>query len=449
LFLERGGKSAPGEGMESKASAPSARIPLAERLRPSSIDEVAGQKALLGPGKPLRMAFEAGKPRSFILWGPPGVGKTTIGRLAAQAWGARFAQISAATAGVKDIRDEVDKAQKSLDEGGPPTALFVDEIHRFNKGQQDALLPHVEAGTLALIGATTEHPGLSVNNALLSRSQLYELAPLSALDMEALFERARDALASSFDPEALSLLMERADGDGRRFLGLLEQVDDAAAQQKAPRVDAPFAAAAASIALKRFDKEGDSHHEQLSAFHKSLRGSSPDGALYWLARMLEAGVDPKHICRRMVAMASEDVGNADPDALGMAVGATLAYERLGSPEGELNLAQAAVYLAMAPKSNAVYAAWSAAKARVRSEGTRPVPLHLRNAPTKLMSQMGAGVDYRYAHDEPGGYAAGQGYLPEGMAEPHWYRPTERGMEKRMAEKLQRLRELDRQARGGS
>ena len=420
--------------------------PLAERLRPRSIDEVAGQKKLLGSGAPLRVALESGRPRSIVLWGPPGVGKTTIGRLAAGAWGCRFGFVSAASAGVKEVRDQGAQAQAELEAGGIPTVLFVDEIHRFSKAQQDALLPWVESGVLTLVGSTTDHPGLALNSALLSRAQAYELEPLGLEDLRALGERAKGLLGAKFGGEALDLLAEMSDGDGRRFLGLLEKADELAASEGAGLVDAALAARAATRSPRRFDKEGDVHYEMLSAFHKSLRGSSPDGALYWLARLLDGGVDPKHVCRRMVAMASEDVGNADPDALRMAVDATLAYERLGSPEGELNLAHAAVYLAMAPKSNAVYQAWSAAKSRVAAEGSRPVPIHLRNAPSKLMAQQGYGAAYRYAHDEPGGFAAGQSYLPEGMAPPGWYRPTERGFEKRLAEKLARLGELDAQAK---
>lgn len=418
-------------------------IPLAERMRPASIAEVAGQSHLLGPGKPLRIAFDSGKLHSFILWGPPGIGKTTIGRLAASATDSPFSFISAASAGVKEIREAIDSAQKNIEADGRSTVLFIDEIHRFNKTQQDALLPHVESGLFIFIGGTTEFPGLAVNNALLSRAQVYGMEPLSQDDFAALHQRALPHLGSAlFLPEALALIGEYADGDGRRFLNLLEQVSNAAESLGAADIGRDFANMSTSPSLRRFDKQGDTHYEQLSAFHKSLRGSSPDGALYWLARMLGGGVDATHICRRMVAMASEDIGNADPAALQMAVNATLAYERLGSPEGELNLAHAAVYLAMAPKSNAVYAAWNAAKARVKQEATRPVPIHLRNAPTKLMGEMGYGAAYRYAHDEPGGYAAGQSYFPEGMAPPNWYAPTERGAEKRLAEKLARLKALD-------
>ena len=417
--------------------------PLAERLRPITLDEVVGQAHLLGPGKPLRRAFEARKLHSFILWGPPGVGKTTLGRLAAKAADSRFLQISAVLAGVKDIRQAIDDAQATLDRTGQGTVLFVDEIHRFNKAQQDALLPHVESGLLTLVGGTTEHPGMEVNNALLSRAQVYTLQPLSADEMHQLYERARPHLAGvTLDDDALALLVAFADGDGRRFLNLVEQVATAAGGADVTTVTGEFARTSTSPSLRRFDKGGDELYWQLSAFHKSLRGSQPDAALYWLARILDGGGDGRQVARRMVAMASEDIGNADPRALQLALDAAEAYDRLGTPEGELALAQAATYLAVAAKSNASYLAWNAAKAFVRETGSRPVPLHLRNAPAKLMKQMGYGQAYRYAHDEPDAYAAGQTYFPDDVGEQRWYQPNARGLEAKMAEKLAWLRARD-------
>ncbi|PIK75112.1 replication-associated recombination protein A [Pseudomonas sp. 382] len=417
--------------------------PLAELLRPKTLDEFVGQRHLLGPGKPLRLAFEAGKLHSFILWGPPGVGKTTLGRLAASATDSRFIAISAVLAGVKDIRQAIDEAQAELDNHGRSTVLFVDEIHRFNKAQQDALLPHVESGLLTLVGGTTEHPGLAVNSALLSRAQVYTLEPLSGDELNQLYERALPHLQGvTLDADALDLLKGFADGDGRRFLNLLEQVTNAASGAGKAVVDGEFAKLSTSPSLRRFDKGGDEFYWQLSAFHKSLRGSDPDAALYWLARILDGSGDVSQVTRRMIVVASEDIGNADPQALQLALNAALAYERLGSPEGEIPIAHAATYLAAAPKSNAAYAAWNKAKAFVKNNGSLPVPLHLRNAPTKLMQQMGYHEGYRYAHDEPNGYAAGQSYFPEGVARPGWYQPTDRGVERRLGERLAWLRSLD-------
>lgn len=417
--------------------------PLAELLRPATLDEVVGQSHLLGPGKPLRMAFEAGTLHSFILWGPPGVGKTTLGRLAASATRSRFIALSAVLAGVKDIRQAIEAAQDTLERSGISTVLFVDEIHRFNTAQQDALLPHVESGLLTLIGGTTEHPGLQVTNALLSRAQVYPLHPLDASELGQLYLRARPHLDGvAFDEEALALLAGFADGDGRRFLNLVEQVASAARGAGVSCVVADFARASTSPSLRRFDKAGDQLYWQLSAFHKSLRGSQPDAALYWMARIIDGGGDGRHLARRMIAMASEDIGNADPRALQLALNAAEAYDRLGAPEGELALAQAATYLAVAAKSNAAYTAWKQAKAFVAGDGSRDVPLHLRNAPAKLMKQMGYGQAYRYAHDEPNAYAAGQTYFPEGVAPQQWYRPTNRGLEGKVAEKLDWLRALD-------
>ena len=428
----------------------SPKRPLAELLRPATLDEVVGQSHLLGPGKPLRMAFEAGKLHSFILWGPPGVGKTTLGRLAASATRSRFIAISAVLAGVKDIRQAIEAAQETLDRSGTSTVLFIDEIHSFNKSQQDALLPHVESGLLTMVGGTTEHPGLQVTNALLSRAQVYPLHPLDADELGRLYERARPHLEGvTLDEAALALLAGFADGDGRRFLNLVEQVTTAARGASVALVTGDFARASTSPSLRRFDKSGDQLYWQLSAFHKSLRGSQPDAALYWMARIIDGGGDGRHLARRMIAMASEDIGNADPRALQLALNAAEAYDRLGAPEGELALAQAATYLAVAAKSNAAYAAWKQAKDFVARDGSRDVPLHLRNAPAKLMKEMGYGQAYRYAHDEPNAYAAGQTYFPEGVAPQRWYQPTDRGLEAKVAEKLAWLRSLDAAVRPGN
>lgn len=417
--------------------------PLAELIRPQTLDEVVGQQHLLGPGKPLRLAFGAKKLHSFILWGPPGVGKTTLGRLAASATSSNFIAISAVLAGVKDIRQAIEDAQAALDRDGKSTVLFVDEIHRFNKAQQDALLPHVESGLLTLVGGTTEHPGMEVNNALLSRAQVYTLQPLADDELQQLYERALPHLQDvTLDADALALLKGFSDGDGRRFLNLVEQVATAASGAGLSVASGEFAKSSTSPSLRRFDKGGDELYWQLSAFHKSLRGSQPDAALYWLARILDGGGDARQVARRMIAMASEDIGNADPRALQLALNAAEAYDRLGSPEGELALAQAVTYLTLAPKSNASYVAWNQAKAFVKQDGSRPVPLHLRNAPAKLMKEMGYGAEYRYAHDEPDAYAAGQTYFPEGIATPQWYQPTDRGLEIKLSEKLAWLRSLD-------
>ena len=424
--------------------------PLAEEMRPRTLDEVVGQAHLLGPGKPLRLAFESRTPHSMILWGPPGVGKTTLARLMADAFDAEFLALSAVFSGVKDIREAVSQAEMTLAQRGRRTILFVDEVHRFNKAQQDAFLPYVEQGLLTFIGATTENPSFEVNSALLSRAAVYVLKSLTTEELGQLFERAcARALADlSFSDEARERLIGFADGDARRLLNLLEQIRTAAHTSKVASVDAEFVANALATNMRRFDKGGDAFYDQISALHKSVRGSNPDGALYWLVRMLDGGADPLYLGRRLVRMASEDVGLADPRALDITLNACAVYERLGSPEGELALAQAVIFLACAAKSNAVYVAYNAARKFVAKDASRPVPEHLRNAPTKLMKDMGFGRAYRYAHDEPEAYAAGENYLPEGMQQPGWYRPTGRGMEKQIMEKLAHLRQLDRESGGG-
>ncbi len=428
---------------------PAPRAPLAESLRPTTLDEVVGQSHLLGSGKPLRLAFESGQPHSMIFWGPPGVGKTTLARLTAHAFGCEFIALSAVLSGVKDIRVAVEQAQQFLAQGRR-TLLFVDEIHRFNKSQQDALLPHVESGLFTFIGATTENPSFEVNSALLSRAQVYVLQPLADGDLRQLLDRAQArAVPPLFlDAPASELLISHADGDARRLLNLLEQGRMAAAAAGRDRLDAAFLAEALSPSLRRFDKGGDSFYDQISALHKSVRGSHPDAALYWLCRMLDGGADGRYLSRRIIRMAWEDIGLADPRALQIANDAASTYERLGSPEGELALAQAVIYLAVAAKSNAGYQAYNAARAHVRQDRSREVPVHLRNAPTRLMAELGHGRAYRYAHDEPGAYAAGERYLPEGMTEPRWYQPVSRGLEARIAEKLAQLRQLDDEADAG-
>lgn len=422
--------------------------PLAERLRPKHIDEVIGQAHLLGAGKPLQMAFESGKLHSMILWGPPGVGKTTLARLMASAFDAEFVPLSAVLSGVKDIRDAISQAQLSLQQSGRHTILFVDEVHRFNKSQQDAFLPFVEQGLVTFIGATTENPSFEVNGALLSRAQVYVLQPLSEPELGVLFERAsRLALPQlEFDADARERIIAHADGDARRLLNVLEQVQTAAQTAKTSRVTAAFLDNTLAQNMRRFDKGGEAFYDQISALHKSVRGSNPDAALYWLVRMLDGGADPRYLSRRIVRMAWEDVGLADPRAIQITMDAAQTYERLGSPEGELALAQAILYLAIAAKSNAGYVAYNAARAFVAGDSSRPVPLHLRNAPTKLMKQLDYGRGYRYAHDEQEGYAAGENYFPDDMPEVSFYQPTEFGLEGKIAEKLAHLRELDAQAK---
>ena len=423
--------------------------PLADRLRPQSIDDVIGPSQLLGPGRPLRRAFESGKPHSMVLWGPPGVGKTTLARLTATAFDHEFIALSAVLSGVKDIRAAMDLAQRHAARGRR-TILFIDEIHRFNKSQQDALLPFVESGRVVFIGATTENPSFEVNSALLSRAQVYVLQALGDAELRQLFERARLRVLGhlQFEPAAVEVLIGYADGDARRLLNLLEQADTSARAAGVSTVDVAFVTEALAPGARRFDKSGDNFYDQISALHKAVRGSSPDAALYWLCRMLDGGADPKYLARRIVRMAWEDIGLADPRALQMAGDAAATYDRLGSPEGELALAQAVVYLAVAAKSNAGYTAYNAARAFVAQDGSRLVPAHLRNAPTQLMKTLGHGRDYRYAHDEPEGYAAGVSYLPDGMAAPGWYRPVARGLETRIAERMGQLRQLDEAAAPG-
>lgn len=424
-------------------SAEPLQVPLAEQLRPATLDEVAGQRHLLGPGKPLRLAFESGKLHSMILWGPPGVGKTTLARLTAKAFDADFIALSAVFSGVKDIREAVTRAQASKAQGRQ-TILFVDEVHRFNKAQQDAFLPYVEQGLLTLIGATTENPSFEVNSALLSRAAVYVLEPLDSAALLGLFERACAVACPQlvFDDNARERLVGFADGDARRLMNLIEQVQVAATTALVNPVTAAFLDDALASKLRRFDKGGEAFYDQISALHKAVRGSHPDAALYWLCRMLDGGADPHYLGRRLVRMAIEDVGLADPRALEIALNACNTFERLGSPEGELALAQATIFLACAAKSNAVYKAYSAARRFVAGDDSRPVPMHLRNAPTKLMKSLGYGTAYRYAHDEPDGYAAGECYLPDGMQEPGWYQPVARGLETQIAAKLAQLRELD-------
>ncbi len=422
-------------------------IPLAESLRPKALNDVIGQQHLLGPGKPLRVAFESGQAHSMILWGPPGVGKTTLARLMADGFNAEFIALSAVLSGVKDIREAVERAQVIRANSGRRTILFVDEVHRFNKSQQDAFLPHVESGLFTFIGATTENPSFEVNGALLSRASVYVLKSLTEDDLAVLLERARSTEMGGLDftEDAQKTLIASADGDGRKLLNNLEIVARAASAKRQTTVDAALLAQSLGDALRRFDKGGDAFYDQISALHKSVRGSHPDAALYWLVRMLDGGADPRYLARRLIRMASEDIGLADPRALRLALDATETYERLGSPEGELALAEAVVYLACAAKSNAVYNAYNAARAFIAKDKSRPVPEHLRNAPTKLMKELGYGKLYRYAHNEPDAYAAGETYLPEGVPEPGWYAPSPRGLESRIAEKLAYLRSLDRAA----
>lgn len=418
--------------------------PLAERLRPDQLDLVIGQTHLLGPGRPLRLTFESGKPHSMILWGPPGVGKTTLARLMASHFAADFIQISAVLAGVKEIREAVERARVNR-ATGRQTLLFVDEVHRFNKAQQDAFLPHVESGLITFIGATTENPSFEVVGALLSRAQVYVLKSLDERDLAVLLQRALLVTggAISLADDAGGLLLGFADGDARRLLNLLDQLFTAAHAAGRQEIDAAFVTEALAPSLRRFDKGGDAFYDQISALHKSVRGSSPDAALYWLSRMLDGGADPLYLGRRIIRMAVEDIGLADPRALTTALDAVATFERLGSPEGELALAQAVLYLAVAPKSNAVYIAYKAAQAFVAQDASRSVPVHLRNAPTRLMKELGYGHAYRYAHDEAEAYAAGEHYFPDELRPPpRFYQPTPRGMEGKIGERLAYLEKLD-------
>jgi putative ATPase len=446
-----------------------ATVPLAESMRPRDIDDVVGQSHLLATGRPLRAALDSRRPHSMIFWGPPGVGKTTIARLLADAFDCRFIALSAVLAGVRDIRDAVEEATAERSAQGRGTIVFVDEVHRFNKAQQDAFLPHVESGLFVFVGATTENPSFEVNNALLSRAQVYVLRRLEDADLRQILARAcaEHLNGLALDEEAVSLLVASADGDGRRLLNNVELVAaahgalDAASGEDgatgpatgaAQATQSPISLGAEQVALvlaervRRFDKGGDAFYDQISALHKSVRGSHPNASLYWMVRMLDGGADPRYLARRIVRMAIEDIGLADPRALRMALDASEVYERLGSPEGELALAQAVLYLSCAAKSAAGYRAYNEVRAFIAQDASRDVPLHLRNAPTKLMKGLGHGRDYRYAQHEEHGYAAGERYMPDDMDEPDWYRPEPRGMEAKIGERLAWLRSLDEAAK---
>ncbi|MCB5183975.1 replication-associated recombination protein A [Methylobacillus gramineus] len=424
------------------------QAPLAERLRPKVLQDVVGQSHLLGEGKPLRLAFTSGKLPSMILWGPPGVGKTTLARLIANTADAEFIPLSAVLAGIKDIREAVERAEHILQQSGRRTILFVDEVHRFNKGQQDAFLPFVESGLITFIGATTENPSFEVNSALLSRAQVFVLNALSEAELKQLLDRAQEEMAPAITlaPEVVEQVLGYADGDARRLLNFAEGLFNAAMAAEISVIDEAFLQSTMASKLRRFDKGGEAFYDQISALHKSVRGSNPDAALYWLMRMLDGGAEPLYLARRIIRMAWEDIGLADPRAMQIANDAALTFERLGSPEGELALAQAVIYLAVAAKSNAGYMAYNQAKAFVAQDKSREVPIHLRNAPTKLMKNLGYGHEYRYAHNEPNAYAAGENYFPDGMHEPSWYQPVPRGLESKITEKLNMLRKLDEEAK---
>lgn len=424
------------------------QAPLAEKLRPQTLDEVVGQTHLLGQGKPLRLAFQSGKLPSMILWGPPGVGKTTLARLIANTADADFIPISAVLSGIKDIREAIERAEHTLQQSGRRTIMFVDEVHRFNKGQQDAFLPFVESGLITFIGATTENPSFEVNSALLSRAQVFVLNALSDPELGELLTRAQATMAIdiSLTAEAIEHVVSYADGDARRLLNFVEGLLNAASSANITEIDMMFLQSIMASKMRRFDKGGEAFYDQISALHKSVRGSNPDGALYWMQRMLDGGAEPLYVGRRLVRMAIEDIGLADPRALEICLNACQTYERLGSPEGELAFANAVVYLAIAAKSNAVYSAYNQVKAFVAQDQSRPVPLHLRNAPTKLMKNLDYGKNYRYAHNEEGAYAAGEQYLPDGLEGVKFYEPTNRGLEGKISEKLAHLAELDIQAK---
>ncbi|WP_177420399.1 replication-associated recombination protein A [endosymbiont of Lamellibrachia barhami] len=420
--------------------------PLADRVRPRTLDEFVGQTHIIGSGKPLRRAIEEDRLHSMIFWGPPGTGKTTLASLIARHSGANFLSLPAVLSGVKDIRAAVEQARLSRQQENRATVLFIDEVHRFNKSQQDAFLPHVEDGTVVFIGATTENPSFELNNALLSRARTYVLKSLTKEDVKRIIrqalsekERGLGERGLQMDDEVCGMLAEAADGDARRALNLLEIASDLSENSV---IGKQVIEEVAIGTLRRFDKGGEAFYDQISALHKSVRGSAPQAALYWLARMIDGGCDPLYIARRVVRMASEDIGNADPRALEITLNAWDTQERLGSPEGELAIAQAVTYLACAPKSNAVYSAWKSVLAEVKQSGSLEVPLHLRNAPTKLMKELDYGKAYRYAHDEPHGYAAGENYLPEQLAGREFYFPVDRGLEIKIAEKLAYLKKLD-------
>ncbi len=424
------------------------QAPLAERLRPQSLDQVVGQSHLLGAGKPLRLAFESGNLPSMILWGPPGVGKTTLARLIANSIDAEFIPISAVLSGIKDIREAIERAELVLQQTGRKTILFVDEVHRFNKGQQDAFLPFVESGLVTFIGATTENPSFEMNSALLSRAQVFVLKPLDNDELALLLQRALQEMQTDIEiaQDAQQHILAYADGDARRLLNFCESLLLVAKQAEIKQIDTTFLQTTMASKMRLFDKGGEAFYDQISALHKSVRGSNPDAALYWMQRMLDGGAEPLYVGRRLVRMAIEDIGLADPRCLEICLNACQTYERLGSPEGELALANAVIYLAIAPKSNAAYMAHNQVKALVAQDQSRPVPLHLRNAPTKLMQQLDYGKQYRYAHDEPEAYAAGEQYMPDGLTEVKFYQPTNRGLEGKIADKLAHLAALDAAAK---